>query len=158
MEEDRVARWSARFAREWMRAWEDASEEAVERVVALFAPDGVYHATPFSEGRGHAGIRAYESMIRTQQNGRGEVEVLGVAGGLGVFRWRIGYEVAPKREWPRRVPAELMDAPEWETYRAIPFAQDVPTRVEQAGISTLEFDPEGRVTHYRQAFATRLPE
>lgn len=46
-----------------MRAWEEASVAAVERVVALFAPDGVYHATPFSEGAAHESIRVYE--IRT---------------------------------------------------------------------------------------------
>lgn len=41
MIEDNIYRWTENYMNVWMRAWEEASVAAVERVVALFAPDGV---------------------------------------------------------------------------------------------------------------------
>ena len=114
-----IAKLTVNYMSVWMKAWENAEEAAVELVVALFAPDKVYHATPFNEGVGHERIRTYESMIRTQQNGKGSVEFLGVAESLGVFRWRIEYEVVPKKDWASRLPQKVIDSPEWESYRLI---------------------------------------
>lgn len=110
MIQDNIYQWTENYMNVWMRAWEEASVAAVERVVTLFAPDGVYHATPFSEGVGHEGIRVYESMIRTQQNGQGSVELLGVAGKHGVYRWFIEYDVLPKNLWASRLPQTMIDS------------------------------------------------
>jgi len=38
------------FLAGYQRAWETADEQLL---VSLFAPDGVYHNTPFDEQRGH---------------------------------------------------------------------------------------------------------
>jgi len=155
MIQDNIHQWTENYMNVWMRAWEEASVAAVERVVALFTPDGIYHATPFSEGAGHEGIRVYESMIRTQQNGQGSVELLGVAGKHGVYRWFIEYDVLPKNLWASRLPQAMIDSPEWESYRSIDFS---PTgnRIAQAGISTVEFNARGLVTHYRQSWHTKV--
>lgn len=155
MIENNIYRWTENYMNVWMRAWEEASVAAVERVVALFASDGIYHATPFSDGVGYEGIRVYESMILTQHNGKGNVELLGVADKYGVYRWFIEYDVLPKNLWASKLPQTIINSPEWESYRTIDFS---PTgnRIAQAGISTVEFNDEGLVTHYRQSWHTKI--
>lgn len=100
---------------------------------------------PNREGVGHEGIRVYESMILTQHNSKGNVELLGVADKYGVYRWFIEYDVLPKNLWASKLPQIIIDSPEWESYRTIDFS---PTgnRIAQAGISTVEFNDEGLVT------------
>lgn len=154
--DERVAEVTKNYAQVWMDIWEEESQAAVDRTLILFAPDGVYHSTTFSQSVGHDRIRVVQSMILMQQNGKGSTKYVGVAGGLGVFTWEIEYEVISKQEWSSRVPQEILNSPEWESFRAIPFASDKSTPIKQAGIATLEFNDDGLVTHFREYWFTKM--
>lgn len=152
--DERITELTKQWAEEWMKIWEEASPAAVERNHALFAHDSVYHATTFSEAVGIDRIIIIQSMPLVQQNGKGSTKFLGVTGGLGIFTWEIKYEVKPQREWSS--PQKIMNSPEWESFRAIPFADDKPNPIEQAGIATLEFNDDELVTHFREYWFTKM--
>lgn len=154
--EARIGELTKQWAEEWMKIWEEASPASIERNRALFASEGIYHATTFSEAVGIDRIIVIQSMPLVQQNGKGSTKYVGVAGGLGVFTWEIEYEVISKQEWSSRVPQEILNSPEWESFRAIEFAPDKSTPIKQAGIATLDFNDDGLVKHFREYWFTKM--
>ncbi len=79
------------FMAAYRRAWETSDEDLL---ATLFAPDGVYHNTPFAEQRGHEAIRRYWDRTKLQRDIRVEYEVLHAHAGGGIARWRTTYQVA----------------------------------------------------------------
>ena len=65
-------------------AWETSDET---RLLALFAPDGVYHNTPFAEQRGHAAIAAYWQRTKLQSDIRLTHEILARNPRGGIAHW-----------------------------------------------------------------------
>ncbi len=72
-----------------------------------------------------------------------------------MYRWFIEYDVLSKNLWASKLPQTIIDSPEWESYRTIDFSPSG-NRIAQAGISTVEFNDEGLVTHYRQSWHTKI--
>ena len=72
-------------------AWETSDEH---KLMALFAPDGTYHNTPFAEQRGHAEIAAYWQRVKLQEDIHLSYEVLARTPGGGVAHWHVTYQVA----------------------------------------------------------------
>ena len=61
---------------------------------ALFAPDGVYHNTPFATQRGHAQLAEYWHRVELQEDVHVAYEVLAAARGSGIAHWHVTYRVA----------------------------------------------------------------
>ena len=72
-------------------AWETSDEH---KLTALFAPDGVYHNTPFAEQHGHAAIAAYWQRTKLQSDIRLAYEILAKRPRGGVAHWHVTYQVA----------------------------------------------------------------
>jgi limonene-1,2-epoxide hydrolase len=81
----------AEFMDRYKRAWETSDEHAL---TALFAPDGVYHNTPFAEQRGHAAIAAYWQRTKLQRDIAVTYEILAEHGRGGIAHWHVTYQVA----------------------------------------------------------------
>ena len=78
------------FMRRYKAAWETSDEHAL---TALFAPDGVYHNTPFAEQRGHDAIAAYWQRTKLQSDIRVAYEVLSRHPRGGIAHWHVTYQV-----------------------------------------------------------------
>jgi hypothetical protein len=108
--------------RHWLdamiRAWESRDPLAAR---ALFSDDATYQETPFDEPmRGIEAIFRYWSEVpKVQDEVKCECEVLAVAEGLGVARWRTTFVRIPSR-----------------------------VRVELDGILTVRLDDRGRCREF----------
>jgi uncharacterized protein (TIGR02246 family) len=80
----------AAFMERYRDAWQ-TSDDA--KLVALFAPDGVYHNTPFAAQRGHAAIAAYWARTKLQDDIRVDYEILAEHARGGVAHWHVTYRV-----------------------------------------------------------------
>ena len=81
----------AEFMDRYKRAWETSDEHVL---LGLFAPDGVYHNTPFAQQRGHAAIAAYWQRTKLQSDIRLDYEILAEHPQGGVVHWHVTYQVA----------------------------------------------------------------
>jgi limonene-1,2-epoxide hydrolase len=79
------------FMQGYKSAWERRDESMF---AALFAPDGLYHNTPFQVQRGHAQLAEYWKRVKLQEDVEVTFEVLASADGSGIAHWRTTYQVA----------------------------------------------------------------
>jgi limonene-1,2-epoxide hydrolase len=79
------------FMTRYQRAWETSDELLL---ASLFAPDGVYHNTPFAEQHGHDAIKAYWQRTKLQSDIRLRFEIVHAHAGGGVAHWHTTYQVA----------------------------------------------------------------
>lgn len=78
------------FMQGYKTAWE-ARDEAL--FCALFAPDGVYHNTPFATQRGHTELAAYWQRVKLQADIVVSYEVLASTSDTGIAHWHVTYQV-----------------------------------------------------------------
>lgn len=79
------------FMQGYKAAWEARDET---RFVALFAPDGEYHNTPFAVQRGPAQLAEYWRRVKLQQDVHVAYEVLASTATSGIAHWHVTYQVA----------------------------------------------------------------
>ena len=79
------------FMQGYKAAWEKRDEAMF---AALFAPDGLYHNTPFQVQRGRAQLAEYWKRVKLQEDVRLTFEVLASAERSGIAHWRTTYQVA----------------------------------------------------------------
>jgi ketosteroid isomerase-like protein len=80
---------------EFMDRYRDAWQTSdAAKLVALFAPDGCYHNTPFAVQRGHAAIAKYWERTKLQRDIRLTYEILAQRADGGIAHWHVTYQVA----------------------------------------------------------------
>jgi hypothetical protein len=79
------------FMRGYQAAWEARDENMF---CALFAPQGVYHNTPFAVQRGAAQLAQYWQRVKLQEDVRVTYEVLAATATSGIAHWHVTYQVA----------------------------------------------------------------
>jgi len=81
----------AEFMERYQDAWQTSD---ATKLVALFAPDGCYHNTPFAAQRGHEAIAKYWERTRLQRDIRVTYEILAQHARGGIAHWHVTYQVA----------------------------------------------------------------
>ncbi len=79
------------FMHGYKAAWEARDET---KFVALFAPDGEYHNTPFAVQRGPTQLAEYWRRVKLQQDVQVVYEVLASSASSGIAHWHVTYQVA----------------------------------------------------------------
>ncbi|HYR01209.1 MAG TPA: nuclear transport factor 2 family protein [Casimicrobiaceae bacterium] len=129
----------AEFMARYQRAWETSDEHAL---ASLFAPDGVYHNTPFAEQRGHAAIAAYWQRTKLQRDIRVRCESLAERARGGIFHWHVTYQVASEelfRTWAASAGTNLI---------ARKPGDPLP-RLALDGVAVVEWNDAGLCEHLR---------
>ena len=129
----------AEFMDRYKRAWETADERAL---TALFAPDGVYHNTPFAEQHGHAAIAAYWQRTKLQRDIRVTYEILAEHSRGGVAHWHVTYQVASEelfRIWAASTGTNLIAR----------NPGDPLPRLALDGIAVVQWNEAGSCEHFR---------
>jgi uncharacterized protein (TIGR02246 family) len=127
------------FMATYRRAWETSDEDLL---ATLFAPDGVYHNTPFAEQRGHAAIKAYWQRTKLQRDIAVRTEVVHAHARGGVARWHTTYQVASEemfRMWAASAGTNLL---------ARKPGDPLP-RLALDGVAIVELDDAGLCAHFR---------
>ncbi len=127
------------FMTRYLRAWEASDENAL---VSLFAPEGVYHNTPFAEQRGHAAIAAYWQRTKLQRDIRATYEILAEEPRRGIAHWHVTYQVASEelfRIWAASAGTNLI---------ARKPGDPLP-RLALDGIAVVEWNEAGLCEHFR---------
>ncbi len=81
------------FMRGYQAAWQQRDEHLL---CSLFAPDGVYHNTPFAAQRGHAAIAQYWQRVKLQEDIHLDFEVLARTERGGVAHWHVTSRLPPR--------------------------------------------------------------
>jgi limonene-1,2-epoxide hydrolase len=79
------------FMQGYKAAWEQRDDA---RFVALFAPDGEYHNTPFAVQHGPQQLAAYWQRVKLQEDVHLSYEVLARETDSGIAHWHVTYQVA----------------------------------------------------------------
>jgi limonene-1,2-epoxide hydrolase len=127
------------FMTRYLRAWETSDENAL---VSLFAPEGVYHNTPFAEQRGHAAIAEYWQRTKLQRDIRVSYEILAEEARRGIAHWHVTYQVASEelfRIWAASAGTNLIARK----------PDDPLPRLALDGIAVVEWNEAGLCEHFR---------
>jgi SnoaL-like protein len=127
------------FMATYKQAWERSDEDLL---VTLFAPQGVYHNTPFAEQRGHDAIKAYWQRTKLQRDIEVRYEVLHAHGRGGVARWHTTYQVTSEdmfKTWAASAGTNLL---------ARKPGDPLP-RLALDGVAVVELDASGLCGHFR---------
>ena len=127
------------FMVRYQRAWETSDERVL---LALFAPDGVYHNTPFAEQRGRAAIAAYWQRTKLQKDIRVSHDILSEHARGGIFHWHVTYQVASEelfRLWSASTGTNLIAR----------NPGDPLPRLALDGIAVVEWNDAGLCQHFR---------
>lgn len=128
-----------RFMATYKRAWETADEALL---LTLFAPDGVYHNTPFAEQRGHAAIAAYWQRTKLVKDTRVRYEIVHAHARGGVARWHTTYQVTSEKlfeTWAASTGTNLLSRK----------PGDPLPRLALDGVALVELDDAGLCRHFR---------
>jgi hypothetical protein len=80
---------------EFMLGYKTAWEQRDEQLLCnLFASDGTYHNTPFTEQRGHEAIAQYWQRVKLQEDVHLSYVVVARTAVGGVAHWHVTYQVA----------------------------------------------------------------
>jgi limonene-1,2-epoxide hydrolase len=127
------------FMARYKAAWETSDEN---RLLALFAADGVYHNTPFAEQRGHAAIAAYWQRTKLQSDIHFRCDILGQHARGGVAHWHVTYQVTSEelfRIWAASTGTNML---------ARKPGDPLP-RLALDGIAIVELNDAGLCEHFR---------
>jgi hypothetical protein len=127
------------FMERYKTAWETSDEN---KLVALFARDGVYHNTPFAEQRGHAAIAQYWQRIKLQSDIRLTYEILSTNSRGGIAHWHVTYQVTSEELFT------ILAASTGTNLLARKPGDPLP-RLALDGICIVELDDVGLCTHFR---------
>ncbi len=128
-----------RFMATYQRAWETSDERLL---LTLFAPDGVYHNTPFAEQRGHEAIAAYWQRTRLVKDIRVRYQIVHAHAGGGVARWHTTYQVTSEKlfeTWAASSGTNLLGHK----------PGDPLPRLALDGVALVELDEAGLCRHFR---------
>jgi limonene-1,2-epoxide hydrolase len=129
----------ADFMDRYKHAWETSDEHALVR---LFAPDGVYHNTPFAEQRGAAAIAAYWQRTKMQSDIRLRYEILADQPRGGIAHWHVTYQVTSEELF------RIWAASTGTTMIARKPGDPLP-RLALDGVAVVELDEAGLCLHFR---------
>lgn len=127
------------FMSSYKTAWETSDENLL---VSLFAPDGVYHNTPFAEHRGHHAIKAYWQRTKLQTDIRLQYEIIHSEPHGGVAHWHTTYQVTSDdmfRMWAASAGTNLLARK----------PEDPLPRLALDGIAVIDFEESGLCRHFR---------
>lgn len=96
------------FMQGYKAAWEQRDEDLF---VALFAPQGEYHNTPFAVQRGREQLAEYWRRVKHQQDVRVSYEILASNAAGGMAHWHVTYQVASEelfQIWARSTGTNLV--------------------------------------------------
>jgi limonene-1,2-epoxide hydrolase len=127
------------FMDRYRDAWQTSD---ADKLVALFAPDGVYHNTPFAEQRGHAAIARYWERTKLQADIRLEYEILAEHPHGGIAHWRVGYQVTSEELF-------AIWAASTGTNLVARRPGDPLPRLTLDGIAVVDWNADGLCTHFR---------
>lgn len=83
-----------KFMDTYKRAWEGRDDILL---CTLFAPDGVYHNTPFDQQVGHAAIARYWDRVKLQDDIRLDYAIVAETPTGGVATWTTRYRVTSEK-------------------------------------------------------------
>jgi len=129
----------ANFMNRYRDAWQTSD---ADKLVALFAPDGVYHNTPFAEQRGYAAIARYWERTKLQSDIHLAYEILAEHADGGVAHWRVDYRVTSEELfaiWAASTGTNLIAR----------RPGDPLPRLTLDGIAVVEWNAHGFCTHLR---------
>jgi uncharacterized protein (TIGR02246 family) len=127
------------FMQRYKAAWETSDEH---KLTALFAPDGVYHNTPFAEQRGHAAIAAYWQRTKLQSDIHVTYEILARHERGGIAHWHVTYQVTSEelfRIWAASTGTNVL---------ARKPGDPLP-RLALDGVAVVELGEDGLCRHFR---------
>lgn len=127
------------FMATYKQAWEKSDEDLL---VSLFAPQGVYHNTPFAEQRGPEAIKGYWQRTRLQRDIEVRYEVVHSHAGGGVARWHTTYQVTSEKMF------EMWAASAGTNLLARKPGDPLP-RLALDGVAIVELDSSGLCSHFR---------
>jgi hypothetical protein len=99
----------SRFMDGYKRAWEGRDDVLL---CALFAPDGVYHNTPFDAQKGHAAIARYWDRVKLQDDVHLDYDIVAETERGGVATWSVTYRVTSEKMfemWAKSAGTSLID-------------------------------------------------
>lgn len=128
-----------KFMATYKQAWERSDENLL---VSLFAPEGVYHNTPFAEQRGHDAIKAYWQRTKLQRDIEVRYQVVHAHPGGGVARWHTRYQVTSEEMFK-------MWAASAGTNMLARKPGDPLPRLALDGVALVELDASGLCSHFR---------
>ncbi len=128
-----------RFMATYKLAWERSDENLL---ASLFAPQGVYHNTPFAEQHGHDAIKAYWQRTKLQRDIQVRYEVVHSHPRGGVARWHTTYQVTSEdmfKMWAASAGTNML---------ARKPGDPLP-RLALDGVALVELDSSGLCSHFR---------
>jgi limonene-1,2-epoxide hydrolase len=135
-----------RFMQGYKRAWEGRDDDLL---AGLFAPDGVYHNTPFDAQRGHAAIRKYWDRVKLQADIALDFDIVADGERAGVAHWHVTYQVTSEKMFAMWAAAAGTGLPARNPGDPLP-------RMELDGVALADFDAAGLCTRYRIWWHSRV--
>lgn len=129
----------AQFMETYGRAWETRDETLL---CSLFAPDGVYHNTPFDAQAGHAAIARYWDRVKLQDDIRFTFRTVCETPAGGVAAWTTRYRVTSEEMfemWAKSAGTGMI---------ARKPGEPLP-RLRLEGIAEVELGVDGLCRHFR---------
>ncbi len=128
-----------RFMETYKRAWETRDDALL---CTLFAPDGVYHNTPFDEQAGHEAIARYWDRVKLQEDIRFTYDIVNETATGGVASWTTRYQVSSEKMfemWAKSAGTGMIQRE----------AGDPLPRLRLEGIAVVELGENGLCRHFR---------
>lgn len=128
-----------RFMEGYKRAWEGRDDRLL---CALFAPDGVYHNTPFDAQIGHLAIARYWDRVKLQDDVRLDYKIVAETDDGGVATWSVTYRVTSEKMfemWAKSAGTGMIDR----------RSGDPLPRLRLEGIAVVELGTDDLCRHFR---------
>ena len=128
-----------RFMDGYRRAWETRDDVFL---CSLFAPDGVYHNTPFDQQVGHEAIARYWDRVKLQDDIRFSYDIVSETPSGGVATWTTRYRVTSEKMfemWAKSAGTGMIDRK----------PGDPLPRLRLEGIAVVELGNEALCRHFR---------
>jgi SnoaL-like domain len=128
-----------RFMEGYKRAWQGRDDRLL---CALFAPDGVYHNTPFDAQIGHPAIARYWDRVKLQDDVHLDYQIVAETANGGVATWSVIYKVTSEKMfemWAKSAGTGMIG------HRP----GDPLPRLRLEGIAVVELGPDDLCRHFR---------
>ncbi|MCC2095738.1 MAG: nuclear transport factor 2 family protein [Hyphomicrobiales bacterium] len=127
------------FMETYKRAWENRDDALL---CSLFAPDGVYHNTPFDAQTGHDAITRYWDRVKLQDDIHFSYAIVSEADNGGVATWTTRYRVTSEKMfdmWAKSAGTGMVNR----------RPGDPLPRLRLEGIAVVDLDDDGLCRHFR---------